>query len=171
MRRGQLAEAEKDFLQIVATAPEDVGAHANLGVIYMRQQKWKRALEELHAAEKLAPQIPGIRLNIGLAYYRQGDYHQAIAPFESVVHDEPDSSQARHLLGLCYLSDERYSDAAAVLEPLWAASNGDLSYLYVLAVAAGKAERHDLEERALARLLEAASRSPRCCICCWVKRI
>jgi tetratricopeptide (TPR) repeat protein len=160
MRTGNLAEAEKNFLQIVATTPGDVGAHANLGVIYMRQQKWKRALEELRAAEKLAPQIPGIRLNIGLAYYRQSDYHQAIAPFESVVRDQPDSAQARHLLGLCYMFDERYADAATALEPLWDSSNGDLSYLYVMAVAAGKAGRHDLEERSLARLLEAGEKSP-----------
>ena len=107
LKQGQLSEAEKDFLQIVTTTPGDVGAHVNLGVIYMRQQKWKRALEELRTAEKLAPQIPGIRLNIGLAYYRQGEYHKAIAPFESAVRDQPDSAQARHLLGLCYMFDER----------------------------------------------------------------
>jgi tetratricopeptide (TPR) repeat protein len=160
MRRGQLAEAEKRFLEIVAMAPGDVGAHANLGVIYMRQQKWKRALEELRRAEKLAPQIPGIRLNIGLAYYRQGEYHKAIAPFESVVRDQPDSAQPRHLVGFCYMFDERYADAASALEPLWASSNSDLSYLYVLAVAAGNAERHDLEERALARLLDVGQNSP-----------
>ena len=51
MQRGQWAEAEKNFLEIVAITPGDTGAHANLGVIYMRQQKWKRALDELHAAE------------------------------------------------------------------------------------------------------------------------
>jgi tetratricopeptide (TPR) repeat protein len=160
MHRGQLAEAEKKFLEIVAMAPADVGAHANLGVIYMRQQKWKRALDELHAAEKLAPQIPGIRLDIGLVYYREGEYHKAIEPFESVLRDQPDSEQARHLLGLCYMFDERYADATAALEPLWPSSNGDLSYLYVLAVAAGNADRHDLEDRALARLLEVGQNSP-----------
>jgi tetratricopeptide (TPR) repeat protein len=160
MHRGQLAEAEKKFLEVIALTPGDTGAHANLGVVYMRQQKWKRALEELHAAEKLAPQIPGIRLDIGLVYYRQGEYHQAIAPFESVLRDQPDSGQARHLLGLCYMFDERYADAITALEPLWSSSNGDLSYLYVLAVAAGKAARHDLEERALARLLEVGQNSP-----------
>jgi len=160
MRAGAWAIAEKKFLEIVATTPQDVGAHANLGVVYMREKKWKRALEELHAAEKLAPQIPGIRLDIGLVYYRQGEYHKAIAPLESVIRDQPDSVQARHLVGICYLSDERYADATAVLEPLWASSNTDLSYLYVLAVAAGKADRHDLEERALARLLEVGQNSP-----------
>ncbi len=160
MHRGQWAEAEKKFLEIVAMAPGDVGAHANLGVIYMRQQKWKRALDELHAAEKLAPQIPGIRLDIGLVYYREGEYHKAIAPFESVLRDQPDSEQARHLVGLCYMFDERYADATAALEPLWPSLNGDLSYLYVLAVAAGNVDRHDLEEKSLARLLEVGQNSP-----------
>jgi tetratricopeptide (TPR) repeat protein len=160
MHRGQWVEAEKKFLEIVALAPADVGAHANLGVIYMRQQKWKRALDELHAAEKLAPQISGIRLDIGLVYYREGEYHKAIAPFESVLRDQPDSEQARHLVGLCYMFDERYADATATLEPLWPSLNGDLSFLYALAVAAGKADRHDLEEKSLARLLEVGQNSP-----------
>jgi tetratricopeptide (TPR) repeat protein len=159
MHRSQWAEAEKKFLEIVAIAPGDVGAHANLGVIYMRQQKWKRALDELHAAEKLAPQIPGIRLDIGLVYYREGEYHKAIAPFESVLRDQPDSEQARHLVGLCYMFDERYADATTALEPLWLSLNGDLSYLYVLSVAAGNADRHDLEEKSLARLLEVGQNS------------
>jgi tetratricopeptide (TPR) repeat protein len=160
MHRGQWAEAEKSFLEIVATTPGDVGAHGNLGVIYMREKKWKRALEELHAAEKLAPQIPGIRLNIGLVYFREGDYRNAIAPFESVLREQPDSVQARHLVGLCYMFDERYADATAALEPLWNSSNSDLSYLYVLAVAAGNSGRHDLEEKSLARLLEVGQNSP-----------
>jgi len=160
MHSNQWAEAEKQFLKIVAMTPGDVGAHANLGVIYMRQQKWKRALDELHVAEKLAPQIPGIRLDIGLVYYRAGEYHKAISPFESVLRDQPDSEQARHLLGLCYTFDERYSEATGTLEPLWPTSNSDLSYLYVLAVSAGNADRHDLEERALARLLDVGQNSP-----------
>jgi tetratricopeptide (TPR) repeat protein len=95
-----------------------------------------------------------------LVYYREGEYHKAIAPFESVLRDQPDSEQARHLLGLCYVFDERYADATATLEPLWPSSNGDLSYLYVLAIAAGNADRHDLEEKALAHLMEVGQNSP-----------
>jgi tetratricopeptide (TPR) repeat protein len=159
LRRGQLAEAEQNFLKITAIKPQDLRAHVNLGVIYMRQKKWKRALEELRTAEKIAPQIPGIRFDIALVYYRQCDYHQAIAPFESVLRDQPDWPQAQHLLGICYLSEERFADAAATLEPLWTSLNNDESYLYVLIVAAGNTGRHDLEERALDRLLEVGHNS------------
>ncbi|MGA2592701.1 MAG: tetratricopeptide repeat protein [Bryobacteraceae bacterium] len=154
LRRGDLDGAAQRFLQVLALAPADVGAHTNLGVVYMRQQKWKQALAELEAARKLAPQVPGIRLNIGLSYYRQGEYGKATQPLESVVEDQPQSTQARRLLGLCYFFQERYADAVRVLEAAWPDANNDLSYLYVLAVAAGNASRHELEERALARLLE-----------------
>ena len=159
LQRGELAEAEKNFLKVTAIAPQDLRAHVNLGVVYMRQKNWKRALEELRTSEKLAPEIPGIRFNIGLVYYRQREYHNAIAPFESVLHDQPDWPQARHLLGLCYMQDERFADATAALEPLWPSLNGDQSYLYELALSAGKVGQHDLEERALARLLEVGQQS------------
>jgi tetratricopeptide (TPR) repeat protein len=159
LQRGELAEAEKNFLKVTAIAPQDLRAHVNLGVVYMRQKNWKRALEELRTSQKLAPEIPGIRFNIGLVYYRQREYHDAIAPFESVLRDKSDWPQARHLLGLCYMQDERFADATAALEPLWTSLNGDQSYLYELALSAGKAGQHELEERALARLLEVGQES------------
>ena len=154
LRGGDLDGAARRFLQVLALAPADIGARSNLGVVYMRQKKWKEALAELEAARKLAPQVPGIRLNLGLAYYRQGEYAKAIPPLESVIADQPQSAQARRLLGLCYFFQERYADAARVLEAAWPDANNDLSYLYVLAIAAGDSGGHALEERALARLLE-----------------
>jgi tetratricopeptide (TPR) repeat protein len=160
LRHGDLDAAEKAFRDVLSSAPADAGARTNLGVVYMRRQQWQRALADLQAAEKLAPNVAGIRLNIGLAYYRQGEYGKAIRPFESVVRDQPESTQARRLLGLCYFFEERYTDAAGALEGLWPDSNSDLSYLYVLAIAAGNAGRHALEERALARLLEAGKDTP-----------
>jgi tetratricopeptide (TPR) repeat protein len=114
----------------------------------------------LSQAEKLAPHVSGIRLNVGLVHYKQGDYAAAIPEFESVLKEDATSVQARRLLGLCYLFEERYQDSAAMLEPLWPNSNGDLSYLYSLAVAAGQGGRPDLEERALAQLMAVGKDSP-----------
>ncbi|HTF43710.1 MAG TPA: tetratricopeptide repeat protein [Terriglobales bacterium] len=110
-------------------------------------------------AASLAP-AAGIRLNIGLTYYRQGDYRAAISPFASVVRDAPDSVQARYLLGLCYFFTEQYADTATTLEPLWPQESSQLNYLYVLGIAANKAGRPDLEQRALGRLVETGQNSP-----------
>jgi tetratricopeptide (TPR) repeat protein len=103
--------------------------------------------------------MPGIRLNIGLVYYRQADYRRAIQPFESVVRDQPESTQARYLLGLCYFFTERYADAAQALEPLWPRESGNLNYLYVVSIAANKAGRAELDQRATTRLIEVGRNS------------
>jgi tetratricopeptide (TPR) repeat protein len=160
LKSGDLDQAEHDFRQVIAANDHDVGAYANLGVIYMRRQQWTRALEMLHQAERLAPNVPGIHLNIGLAYFRQGKYASSIPAFEKVVSEQPDSAQARHLLGLCYFFGQRWADAAKTLEPLWAQESQNLDYLYVLGIAAGKAGDHALEERALGQLVQVGGNTP-----------
>jgi len=153
LRSGDLDRAEQAFRKVLARNSNDVGSYANLGVIYMRQKQWSRALEMLHKAEHLAPQVAGIRLNIGLAEFRQNKFREAIPPFESVIRDQPDNPQARQLLGLCYFFTDRWSDATKTLEPLWPQKSTELDYLYVLGLAAGKAGQHDLEEKALGQLV------------------
>ncbi len=159
LAKGDLPTAEAAFRRILTLAPNDVGAHANLGVVYLRERRWNQSLAELETARKLAPQAAGIRLNIGLVYYRQGRYRNAIPAFESVVKDQPASAQARELLGLCYLFTERYAESAATLESMWEAANGDLNYLYALTVASGEAGQRDWAEQATARLLEVGNGS------------
>jgi Flp pilus assembly protein TadD len=160
LKQGALANAKRSFLRVLELVPSDVGARANLGVVFMREKNWPQALEYLSQAEKLAPQVTGIRLNIGLAHYKQDEYAAAIPQFESVLRDDSASLQARRLLGLCYLFEERYAEAASTLEPLWPVSDSDLSYLYSFAVAAGQGGRPDWEERALTKLMEVGKDSP-----------
>jgi len=157
---GRLDEADRDFREVLASNPRVGGAYANLGVVYMRRKQWAKALKMLREAEHLMPQVAGIRLNIGLAYYRQNEFLKAIPPFESVVRDQPDALQPRHLLGLCYFFAERWADAANTLEPLWAQESGQLSYLYVLSIAAHRAGQKELDEKATAQLIKSGDGSP-----------
>lgn len=160
LKQNSLDDAERDFRQVLALNPQSGAAYANLGVVYMRRKQWPRALEMLRKAEHLMPNEPGIRLNIGLAYFRRNEFLKAIPPFESVVHDQPDALQPRHLLGLCYFFAERWSDAANTLEPLWAQESTQLSYLYVLSIAAHRAGKKDLDEKATLQLIKAGEGSP-----------
>jgi tetratricopeptide (TPR) repeat protein len=152
--KGDLDVAERSFRQVLAIDPKSSAAYANLGVIAMRRKQWTTALTNLQKAEKLAPQIAGIRLNIGLAYYRQNDFWHATPAFESVVKDQPDSVQARFLLGQCYFFTDRWVEAADMLQSIWEQQASDLTYLYVLGIAADKAERKELSDRALGRLAQ-----------------
>jgi tetratricopeptide (TPR) repeat protein len=160
LNQGKLDQAERDFRRVLALDPQAGGAYANLGVVYMRRKQWTKALDELRQAEHLLPREAGIRLNIGLAYYRQNEFLKAIPFFESVVRDQPTALQPRHLLGLCYFFAERWADAADTLEPLWAQESGQLSYLYVLSIAAHRAGRKDLDEKATLQLIKTGEGSP-----------
>jgi tetratricopeptide (TPR) repeat protein len=154
LQDNRLAEAERDFRQVLQMDPRAGAAYANLGVVYMRRKQWDRALQSLEKAQELMPKVAGIRLNIGLVYYRQNAFLKAIPAFESVVREQPEALQARYLLGLCYFFAERWADATAMLEPLWAQQSDKFPYLYVLANAANRAGRADLDERASAQLLK-----------------
>jgi tetratricopeptide (TPR) repeat protein len=154
LQSGDLDAAEKAFRQVLAIDPRSAGAYSNLGVIAMRRKDWDHALKLLDTAAKLAPTVSGVRLNIGLVYYREGDYAAAIAPLSSVVREQPGSEQARYLLGLCDVFTQKFTDAVTVLEPLWGQKSDDFMYLYVLSMAANGAGRKELDEKALARLIE-----------------
>jgi len=154
LAKGDLDEAERNFHQVLSIDPKSAGAYADLGVIAMRRKQWTTALTNLHKAERLAPTMTGVRLNIGLAYYRQNDFWHAAPAFESVIKDQPDSVQARSLLGQCYFFTERWVEAVDTLEPIWAQESNDLTYLYVLGIAADKAERKELSDRALTQLAQ-----------------
>jgi len=114
----------------------------------------------LHEAQQLSPEVAGIRLNIGLAYYRQNKFQEAIPAFESVVRDNPGSLQGRYLLGLCHFFTGDYSAAVSTLEPLESQESNDLNFLYVIAISAWKSKQPQLEQRALARLVEIGGNSP-----------
>lgn len=160
LHAGELDSAERAFLTLLELQPNLAGAYSNLGVIYMRRKQWSRALLMLKKAERLAPNVPGIRLNIGLAYYRQNDFRSAIPEFESVLQHAPDQSQPRYLLGLCYFLVQNWKAAATTLQPLWAEQNQNLSYLYVLGIAAGNAGEKQLEGQALGKLVEIGEDKP-----------
>jgi tetratricopeptide (TPR) repeat protein len=160
LNANRLSEAENDFREVIALNPQIGGAYANLGVVYMRRKQWPKAVEALKKAEHLMPQVAGIRLNIGLVYFRQNQFLKAIPVFESVVRDQPDAVQPRHLLGLCYFFDERWTDAAHTLEPLWTQESAQLSYLYVLSIAAHRAGLKDLDEKATTQLVKIGDGSP-----------
>ena len=160
LERGQLTLAEECFRQVVALDPGSASAHTNLAVTYMRERRWDDALAELHRAETIKPDDPGIELNIGLAHYRKNDFASAIVPFEESLQHAPESGQARYLLGLCHFFTYRYADATTTLAPLWEKQSSNLNYLYVLSIAASKAENAELQQKAFARMLATGQNTP-----------
>ena len=67
-RQHRSSEAKRLFLRALATAPSHVGAHINLGELYLTTSRAQAALRYLLAAHKLSPQRVDINLKLAEAY-------------------------------------------------------------------------------------------------------
>ena len=57
--RGDLAEAEAKYLELIRQSPEMANAYHNLGIVYLSEHKYRDAVQALEKAVKLAPSEPG----------------------------------------------------------------------------------------------------------------
>ena len=62
LERGRLAEAEREFKQVIALAPKDPFGYANLGLTYLRAGRLGEAEAQLKRARRLDPRSPAIAL-------------------------------------------------------------------------------------------------------------
>jgi tetratricopeptide (TPR) repeat protein len=88
------AGAERGFKEVLQLDPRSVAAYSNLGVVYLRTERYDAALRAFLEARKLNPAIPGVDLNLGLTYYHKQDFVKAIPKFSHVLRLQPDNYQA-----------------------------------------------------------------------------
>lgn len=56
--KGQLAQAESLYLQILAADPDDTGVHRNLAVLYCQMEKYEQSWRHVHALRDLGREMP-----------------------------------------------------------------------------------------------------------------
>jgi tetratricopeptide (TPR) repeat protein len=112
---GNYKSAESGFREVLKLDPQSAAAYVNLGVVYMRTEKFDAAIKAFESAKKLAPSMVGIDLNLGLAYYRKKDFGQAIPHFAAVLAADTHNFQARYLKGMCHFALDEYEPTAETL--------------------------------------------------------
>ncbi|MBZ5545793.1 MAG: tetratricopeptide repeat protein, partial [Acidobacteriia bacterium] len=85
LQAGSYSEAEKGFREVLRLDPRSAAAYANLGVVYLRTNRFQDAVESFQEATRLAPNVAGLYLNLGLAYLNLGKYPEAIPPFRRAL--------------------------------------------------------------------------------------
>src|SRR5439155_16039136 len=111
LNAGDYAQAEQAFLAVLRIDPQSAGAYFNLGVVYLRTEKFDAAIASLEKARRLAPAIAGVELNLGLAHYRKQDFRNAIPHFASHLSRDPSSIQAQYLKGISHFMIHQYQQA------------------------------------------------------------
>jgi protein O-GlcNAc transferase len=91
---GNLAEAERLYLQLMQTAPRDASAPHLLGVVRAQQGRNREALALMDAALKLNPDAPEVLSNYGNVLRAEGRLSEALAAQDRALQIKPDYAAA-----------------------------------------------------------------------------
>ena len=82
-----------------------------LGRLYLRQNKWSEAVEQLRQAARLMPYSPFVLSTLGDAYHRVGKLQEAQSTLESALMLDPASSIAHYRLALVLMDMGKKDEA------------------------------------------------------------
>ena len=85
--------------------------HYELGMLYLKEEQLRWALNEFEAAALLAPHVPEYRNNLGVIQTELGAFLGAITNLEAAVKLEPSHAGYHLNLGTAYRGDQRFLDA------------------------------------------------------------
>lgn len=135
-RRGELAEAARDFraaasLDQTATRPLEA-----LGDVLFQLQRFERAADTYERDLRLDDRSAGVSYKLALARYRQGNFDRALDTLAQTLRLNDRSPEAYYLMGLCLREQQRGDDAARAFEkavalaPGFIAAREELADLY-----------------------------------------
>ena len=86
-------------------------ANLNLGVAYLRQGEYEKALNKLKKAQTADPKYPPIYNALGLLYQQVGELEQAEDYYKQAISLEPTNSSTLNNYGLFLCSNNRFDEA------------------------------------------------------------
>jgi tetratricopeptide (TPR) repeat protein len=98
LQRGRLDEAEAQFQQVIAAAPDDPSGYANLGITYMRAGRFEEAETQLRRAQRLDPTNADIGLSLARLYAASQRTAEARTTLEELLAEQPDNARALYAL-------------------------------------------------------------------------
>src|SRR5215469_16916545 len=113
---GNLAEAERLYLQLMRTAPKDASAPHFLGVVRAQQGRNREALALMDKALALKPDAPEILSNYGNVLRAEGRLSEALAAHDKALALKPDYAPALNRRALVLRDLGRLDDGLASVE-------------------------------------------------------
>jgi tetratricopeptide (TPR) repeat protein len=108
---GHFAQAAQALEKAVALRPNDGGAFADLGNIYLQQNRVDDAQKVLARALTIDPNLPGANNTMGLAALKNNDVNLAEEHFRAAIRSQPDLAEAHNNLGNVVAGRKAYAEA------------------------------------------------------------
>jgi predicted O-linked N-acetylglucosamine transferase (SPINDLY family) len=131
-QRGQLAEAEQLYIEIIRKNPTIVGPRYMLGVMRLQQGRVQEAVELMAPSAKVNPDDVAIQMNYAMALRGAGRLSEALSRFQHAVKLRPDLAEAHYNSGVVQAELGRFENAiqcyekALVLKPDMLIARGNL---------------------------------------------
>jgi tetratricopeptide (TPR) repeat protein len=122
-RIGRVEEAIAALRKVIAIAPGNGDAHADLGLLLREEGRVDSAIAEFLEARKLLPEVAAYAMALGTTYAIQHRFDEAVPALEASVARRPAWGPARINLGLLLtkigrpVDAARHLNAAAALDP------------------------------------------------------
>ena len=115
-RVGRVAEAARQYEEILAAAPEAVTIHEDLGRMLYRNGEYAKAAPHLQRASQARPDDPVLRQELAYALDTSGQKAQAIALYREVLSVAPQATISRGLLAQGLFEQGQKAEALALLK-------------------------------------------------------
>ena len=135
-QRGDLAQAEASYRDILEADANHVGALNNLAAIFLQQRRFDEACGCLRRAVHIQPDYVLGHINLGNALKELGQWHDAIECYRRATHLNPRSPEAHYNLGCALVEQEEYAEAinafreALQINPLHAETHYNLANVF-----------------------------------------
>jgi tetratricopeptide (TPR) repeat protein len=110
-QRGELAQAEKEYIAVLAAGQSHFEALHGLGVLQAQQGRYPEAFHNLFAAVKLQPGNVGALSNLGIVHAGLGRFTEALACYDGALALKPEFPEALANRGDVLRSLERPEEA------------------------------------------------------------
>ena len=108
---GKLLQAKEALEKAIVLAPQDAVALADLGNVYLLQDRADEAQSVLARALRLDPEMPRANNTMGLAALKKGDTTEAEKYFRAAIRIQPDLAEAQNNLGNLLAERQAYAEA------------------------------------------------------------
>ena len=140
---GNLADAERLYLQLMTSAPRESAAPHLLGVVRAQQGRNAEALELIGKALEIRPDAPEMLSNYGNVLKSQGRFGEALASYERALAVKPDYVAAIAKRGQVLRDLGRLDDALAATDKALTLHPGHPEALSTRGVILSDLGRHD----------------------------
>ncbi|MDH5180008.1 MAG: tetratricopeptide repeat protein [Gammaproteobacteria bacterium] len=102
MKKGKHDLALKQFTALTKKYPQLAGAHANLGLLHLKDNRVDQAEQSLQKATQLNPNNAIAQNYLGIVYRRQGKFTEAKTAYLAALQADKDYAYAHLNLGILY---------------------------------------------------------------------